>query len=98
MSEILKRTSFGLIRTNPKLTTNIKIIADSKNQVFLESIDADPLLSKSIYKGFEVTGGSYSNDIKRFYDQGSSPLPNSIAYMVYEKDISLHRTDHSNDS
>jgi hypothetical protein len=97
MSEILKRTSFGLIRTNPKLTTNIKIIADSKNQVFLESIDADPLLSKSIYKGFNVTGGSYSNDIKRFYNQGSTPLPKTIAYTVYEKDLSLQIKDRYKD-
>jgi hypothetical protein len=97
MSEILKRTSFGLIRTNPKLTTNIKIIADSNNRVLLESIDADPLLSKSIYKGFEVTGGSYSNDIYRFYNQGSTPLPKSIAYTVYEKDLSLQIKDRYQD-
>jgi hypothetical protein len=97
MSEILKRTSFGLIRTNPKLTTNIKIIADSNNRVLLESIDADPLLSKSIYKGFEVTGGSYSNDIRRFYNQGSTPLPKSIAYTVYEKDLSLQIKDRYQD-
>ena len=87
MSRILKRTSFGLLRTNPKLTTNIKIIADSKNKVYLESIDADPLLSKSIYKGFEVTGGSYSRDLRRFYTQGST-LPKSIAYTLFEEDDS----------
>jgi hypothetical protein len=88
MAQILKRSSFGLVRTNPKLTTNIKIVADSKNQVYLESIDADPLLSKSIYKGYNVTGGSFSQDIKRFYSQGSDILPKSIAYKVYEKDSS----------
>jgi hypothetical protein len=87
MSRILKRTSFGLLRTNPKLTTNIKIIADSKNKVYLESFDADPLLSKSIYKGFEVTGGSYSRDLRRFYTQGST-LPKSIAYTLFEEDDS----------
>jgi hypothetical protein len=87
MSRILKRTSFGLLRTNPKLTTNIKIIADSKNKVYLESIDADPLLSKSIYKGFNVTGGSYSRDLKRFFTQGST-LPKSIAYTLFEEDDS----------
>jgi hypothetical protein len=87
MSRILKKTSFGLLRTNPKLTTNIKIIADSKNKVYLESIDADPLLSKSIYKGFNVTGGSYSRDLKRFYNQGSI-LPKSISYTLFEEDDS----------
>ena len=56
MARILKRSSFGLLRTNPKLTTNIKIIGDSNNKVYLESIDADPILSKAKYKGYEVTG------------------------------------------
>lgn len=90
MSKILKRSSFGLLRTNPKLTTNIKIIADTKNKVYLESIDADPLLSKSIYKGFEVSGnGLYSFDLKRFYSQNNNTLPVNIAYKVFEEDASL---------
>lgn len=88
MPAILKRTSFGLLRTNPKLTTNIKIVSDSKNRVFLESFDADPYLSKSIYKRFEVTGGSYSNDLCKFYTQGSDILPKNIAYKLYERDDS----------
>lgn len=96
MSKILKRTSFGLLRTNPKLTTNIKIIADSKNHVYLESIDADPLLSKSIYKGFNVTGGSYAFDLRRFYSQGTT-LPKSIAYTVFEEDLSTNvQSDYHN--
>jgi len=93
MADILKRSSFGLLRTNPKLTTNIRIVADSKNKVYLESMDADPLLSKSIYKGFEVTGGSYSRDIYRFYSQGTSLLPSSIAYLLKEKDDSTKIQD-----
>ena len=87
MARILKRSSFGLLRTNPKLTTNIKIIGDSNNKVYLESIDADPILSKSKYKGYEVTGGSYFYDIHRFYDQGNL-LPKSIAYKLFEEDES----------
>jgi hypothetical protein len=88
MSKILKRTSFGLLRTNPKLTTNIKIITDSKDKVYLETFDADPLLTKSKYKGFEVTGGSYSWDLNRFYSQGNL-LPKSIAYTLFEEDESI---------
>jgi hypothetical protein len=88
-NKILKRTSFGLLRTNPKLTTNIKIVADSKNRIYLESIDANPYLSKSIYKGFEVSGnGSYSYDLTRFYSQGSQLLPKDLAYSVFEEDDS----------
>ena len=97
MSAILKRTSFGLLRTNPKLTTNIKIVADSKDKVYLESIDADPLLTKSIYKGFEVTGGSYSRDLNRFYSQGAKVLPKSISYQVFEIDESVNIKDRYKD-
>jgi hypothetical protein len=94
MSKILKRTSFGLIRTNPKLSTNIKIVADSKNKIYLESIDADPLLSKSIYKGFEISSaGSYSFDIKRFYSQTGNQVPPNIAYRVFEEDASTEVKD-----
>jgi hypothetical protein len=90
MPDILKRTSFGLLRTNPKLTTNIKIVADTKNKIYLESIDADPLLSKSIYKGYEVSpNGSYSFDLKRFYSQNGSQIPKNIAYMLFEEDSSI---------
>ena len=79
-----------MIRTNPRLTTNIKIVADSKNKIYLESINADPLLSKSIYKGYEISyNGSYSYDLKRFYSQNGNLLPADIAYTVYEEDASL---------
>ena len=89
MSKILKRTSFGLIRTNPKLTTNIKIVADSKNLIYLESIDANPYLSRSIFKGYSISpNGSYSYDIKKFYSQSGVSIPESIAYSIYEEDDS----------
>lgn len=97
MAKILKRSSFGLVRTNPKLTTNIKIVADSKDRIYLESIDANPSLSKSIYKGFEVTGGSYCRDVNRFYSQGTSLLPKSIAYYVKENDNSTQIKDRYKD-
>jgi hypothetical protein len=89
MSKILKRTSFGLIRTNPKLTTNIKIVADSKNKIFLESIDANSYLTRSIYKGYEVSpNGSYSYDLARFYARSGGSLPESISYAIFEEDDS----------
>lgn len=89
MTKILKRTSFGLIRTNPKLTTNIKIVADSKNLIYLESIDASPYLSRSIFKGYPISpNGSYSYDLKKFYSQSGVSIPESISYSIYEEDDS----------
>lgn len=90
MAKILKRTSFGLLRTNPRLTTNIKVITDSSDNIFLESIDADPLLSKSIFKGYQVNSdGSYSYDLQKFWSQNNKQTPKDIAYKVFEYDKSL---------
>ena len=89
MPGILKKTSFGLLRTNPKLTTNIKIVADSNDLIYLETIDANPDLTRSIFKGYKISpNGSYSYDLRRFYTQTGNPLPESIAYWVYEEDDS----------
>ena len=78
-----------MIRTNPKLTTNIKIVADSKNKIFLESIDSSSYLTRSIYKGYEVSpNGSYSYDLARFYSRSGGSLPESITYAVFEEDDS----------
>lgn len=78
MTQISKRSSFSLLRTNPRLTTNIKIV-NSDNRVYLDSIEADPVLTKSMYKRFDVTGGNFSYDIYNFYNQGGK-LPLNLAY------------------
>ena len=49
---ILQKTSFGILRTNPKLTSNVKLISDSNDTLYLESFSANSELSKSKYKGF----------------------------------------------
>ena len=38
--------SFQLIRTNPKLTSNIKLVVDGADNLYLNSIAADPELAK----------------------------------------------------
>lgn len=75
-----------MARTNPKLTTNIKIVSDSKNQIFLESIDANSDLTRSIFKGYQISpNGSYSYDLARFYSRSGNSLPESIAYRIFEE-------------
>jgi hypothetical protein len=94
MSRILKRTSFGLVRTNPKLTTNIQIVADSKDHLYLETIDANPALSRSIYKGYPISSkNSYSYDLARFYSQNGNQVSPKDAYFVHEKDESIEPKD-----
>ena len=86
---ILQKTSFGLLRTNPRLTTNVKLVVDSKDLLYLESFDATRELSKSKYKGFRVSSNSdYYFDLYRFYNQGSLTSA-ADAYSVYERDNHL---------
>ena len=69
---ILQKTSFGILRTNPKLTSNIKLIADSKDTLYLESFSANDELSKSKYKGYKFSSNTdYYFDLYRFYNQGA---------------------------
>ncbi len=83
---ILDKTSFGILRTNPKLTSNIKLISDSKDRLFLESFNANSELSKSKYKGYPVSSNSdYYFDVYRFYNQ-SSTITNQTAFELFQRD------------
>ena len=71
---LIDNTSFGLIRTNPKLSTNVKLVVDSKYGMYLESFDANNELSKSKYKAFRISNtSSYEYDLSRFYRFGDTP-------------------------
>ena len=75
------KNSFSLIKTNPKLTGNIKLIVDSSDNLFLESIDADKTLSLNKYKAVKTDERSkYSTDVYEFFDNGQTP--SSLVYKV----------------
>lgn len=68
-----------LLRTNPKLTANVKIIADNNDRIFLESIDATKDLASIEYKRNEVNkSGKYSYDVANFFN--SKRTPSDIIY------------------
>ena len=50
--------SFQLLRTNPKLTTNVKLLYDGKN-VYMDSYSVNPLLST----GASTIIGSFGSDL-----------------------------------
>ena len=58
--------SFQIMRTNPKLTTNTKLLYDGKN-MYMESYPAAPILSTESYKHFKVYGsGLFNKDLRKF--------------------------------
>jgi hypothetical protein len=67
-------SSFALARTNPALSGNVKITVDSSGGVWLNSFDADPLLSSDRYKKYNVSGTkSYAEDLFSFFGTDVSP-------------------------
>ena len=58
--------SFQILRTNPKLTTNTKLLYDGEN-LYMESYDAAPILSTVQYKHHRVwKTGLFNRDIRNF--------------------------------
>lgn len=74
-----KIASFGLARTNPKISGNVKITVDSSGAVWLNSIDSTKELSNSSLKKFRTTSTStYAADLKKF----AGKLPPDIMFAV----------------
>lgn len=72
--KLLDNASFGIIRTNPKLTTNVKVTYTSDSQIFLNSIDASFELNKSDFKNYKTSSESdYHWDLWRFWKKGNTP-------------------------
>lgn len=79
--------SFSLIKTNVGLTTNVKIVVSSNYQLYLDSIESDPLLSSSDYKKFQFSKSKYYDDLLPEFYNGT---PTDISYKVkYDNDNNI---------
>lgn len=78
--------TFQLLRTNPALTTNVKLVVSSDNKLYLESFDTNTQLADQKYKHYQISKEHlYEEQITRFY-QG---LPKELAFDVkYDSDVS----------
>lgn len=71
--------SFGLFRTNPKLTSNYKLTVKSDGKVSINAIPANPTLSSINYANLPLNSkNTFGNAINRLYDAGT--LKNTIAF------------------
>jgi hypothetical protein len=85
--------SFGILRTNVGLTTNVKIVIDSKYNMSLNSIDSNYLLSSDRFKKYSFSKDSYYDEIiQKFFKD----IPVDISYQIkYNNDIDIMGTDFS---
>lgn len=70
----IDHVSRPILRTNPSLSTNVKLIV-SDEEMYLESINASSLLANSNYKKYLIKdSGSYAYDLAKYWRLNSTPL------------------------
>jgi hypothetical protein len=85
------RASYAVLKTNPKLSGNVKLTLDATGNLWLNSIDANNELADSAYKRFQVPANStYARDLYRFFKNGQTP--SQIVYSLYEADTQYQNT------
>ena len=87
---LFDKASYSLIRTNPKLTANVKVVSDGTD-IYLESFSANTRLASQKFKAFKVDGTStYDQDVFKFFDFGKFPIKSAYEiFQEYEDDAVL---------
>lgn len=76
--------SFGLVRTNPKLTGNVKLVINETGNMWLNAIKANGPLSHDYYSKVPVDiTRSHATNIYSFFNKGN--VPNEIIFDLQEK-------------
>lgn len=79
------KISYGLLKTNPKISGNVKLTVDSNGSLWLNSFSANDELSNATYKKFPVSATStYQKDLYTFFKNGGTP--SSTVFALYQKD------------
>ena len=66
-------SSFQLVRTNPKLTGNIKLTVNDEDKMWFNSINANEELSKDSYKRVAIDPNlSMAANMYRFFNGGTT--------------------------
>lgn len=90
-----RKSSFGVLRTNPKLSGNIKLVVDSSNNMFLDTFKVSNKLTEIQYRHAKVSGeGSLATDIRNVF----SSLPKGELYKIADDNLEAHKqfTDYNN--
>ena len=86
--------SFGLLRTNVGLTTNIKIMITGDYKLSLDSIDSDVNLSFDKFKKVSFTKDNYYDELIPYFYKD---LPADTAFSIkYENDVETMSDDFKN--
>jgi hypothetical protein len=86
---LFDKASYSIVRTNPKLTGNVKLISNGTD-LYLESFSANTELSSSTFKAFKISGkDTYDRDVWKFFQGGRFPA--NLGYEVFQEfqDVSV---------
>ena len=82
--------SHVILRTNPLLTSNVKLVVDSAGEIYLDSINANRTLSDQRYKKFNLDRtGHFAYDIASFY--AGTPFDTVYEPLRRDSDLSVYR-------
>ena len=87
--KLFDKASYSIVRTNPKLTGNVKLVSNGLD-LYLESFSANTELSSSTFKAFKISGeDTYYRDVWKFFQGGR--FPPKLAYEVFQEfqDVSV---------
>ena len=82
--------SHVILRTNPLLTSNVKLVVDSLGEIYMDSISANRTLSDQRYKKFNLDrSGHFAYDIASFY--ANTPFETVYEPLRRYSDLSVYR-------
>lgn len=82
--------SHVILRTNPVLTSNVKLVVDSSGEIYLDSINANRTLSDQRYKKFNLDrNGHFAYDIASYYS--ATPYETVYEPLRRDSDLSVYR-------
>ena len=81
--------SYALVRTNPKLTGNVKVVVDSNSNIFLDTFKVSNTMSSRRYRRIKVGSNSYyGSTLMKYYKD----IPTSEFYKIEDKCCNLFTT------
>jgi len=85
------QSSYALLKTNPKISGNVKLTTDSNGDIWLNSFDANDELANSAYKKYQISPTStYQRDVHYFFNKGKTPA--NVVFEPYQFDTQYLNT------
>jgi len=79
-----------ILRTNPALSSNVKLVVDSSGDIFLDSFSANKTLSNQKYKRYSIDpSGHYAYDLAAYYK--NTPLELVYEPLRRDSDTSVYK-------